>query len=416
PLSAQTTPAGAGCCRPRPWGGASQGRAQSLGMSQVEVQAPPGLENVSGCQLQGAAEEEPATEDWRESLVDEVAASVQAHIEWRTAAAQEALWQRGQHEIRCIKEQQMAEAELLQGQLTSCAESCRRLEHENRALRSGLEALVKQLSTFWPAPPSPCGAASPPGKGARGATLRRTSSGPASACAQDADSPTSVAEPMKVSGGAPESEGAATGSLGEDLSPQRAPPTSGGEGGEAASMDAETPPGLSAAAGATAAPRDDGAEAGSPSSEAARPAPQALPFTITLRRADHVLLGLDVQPGESDANCLQVKAVRPGGAVEAWNRQCPGEMREIRPGDRIIRINDSQDAASMTEECYMKHLLRMTVVRSTPGASEDVGPEPDPKARQVELRADADEFVPQASALITGAAPLIFNQVATPSS
>ncbi|CAK0857584.1 unnamed protein product, partial [Prorocentrum cordatum] len=333
--------------------------------------------------------------DWRESLVDEVAASVQAHIEWRTAAAQEALWQRGQHEIRCIKEQQMAEAELLQGQLTSCAESCRRLEHENRALRSGLEALVKQLSTFWPAPPSPCGAASPPGKGARGATLRRTSSGPASACAQDADSPTSVAEPMKVSGGAPESEGAATGSLGEDLSPQRAPPTSGGEGGEAASMDAETPPGLSAAAGATAAPRDDGAEAGSPSSEAARPAPQALPFTITLRRADHVLLGLDVQPGESDANCLQVKAVRPGGAVEAWNRQCPGEMREIRPGDRIIRINDSQDAASMTEECYMKHLLRMTVVRSTPGASEDVGPEPDPKARQVELRADADEFVPQ---------------------
>lgn len=291
----------------------------------------------------------------------------------------------------------MAEAEMLQGQLTSCAESCRRLECENRALRSGLEALVKQLATFWPAPPS--GVVASPGKGARGATLRRTSSGPASPGAsshsQDADSPASAAGPMKVpgpvpeaSGSARESAGAVAGSLGEDPPSQCAPPTSGGDGGEAASLGAETPPpGLSAAAGAAAAPPGEvGAEAAAAPSEAP-------PFTITLRRADHVLLGLDVQPGESDASCLQVKAVRPGGAVEAWNRQCPGEMREIRPGDRIIKINEAEDAATMTEECYMKHLLRMTVVR--PISQEDVALDPDPKARQVEMRADADEFVPQ---------------------
>ena len=31
---------------------------------------------------------------------------------------------------------------------------------------------------------------------------------------------------------------------------------------------------------------------------------------------------------------LLVEKILPGGAIEAWNKQCPGELREIRPGDR----------------------------------------------------------------------------------
>ena len=41
--------------------------------------------------------------------------------------------------------------------------------------------------------------------------------------------------------------------------------------------------------------------------------------------------GMCSVPGEDG---LLVERVLPGGAVEAWNRQCPGDFREIRPGDR----------------------------------------------------------------------------------
>ena len=30
---------------------------------------------------------------------------------------------------------------------------------------------------------------------------------------------------------------------------------------------------------------------------------------------------------------LLVEKILPGGAIEAWNKQCPGEIREIRAGD-----------------------------------------------------------------------------------
>ena len=31
-----------------------------------------------------------------------------------------------------------------------------------------------------------------------------------------------------------------------------------------------------------------------------------------------------------------MEKILPGGAIEAWNKQCPGEVREIRPGDSQI--------------------------------------------------------------------------------
>merc|ERR1740121_3385323 len=86
------------------------------------------------------------------------------------------------------------------------------------------------------------------------------------------------------------------------------------------------------------------------------------PFTLTLRRADNVPLGLDVR-GDVGAPFLIVEAVRAGGAIEAWNRQCAGDTREIRAGDRIVGINGAEDADSMREQCLSRHLLKMTVIR-----------------------------------------------------
>lgn len=109
-------------------------------------------------------------------------------------------------------------------------------------------------------------------------------------------------------------------------------------------------------------------------------------------------LGLDVI-GEAESEFLLVDGIRLGGAVEAWNRQCHGDAREIRRGDRIININGAKDAASMREECLSKHLLKMTVVR-TPAAEHGAAPTAAAVAAATAsglggLRVDAAEFVPQ---------------------
>lgn len=129
-----------------------------------------------------------------------------------------------------------------------------------------------------------------------------------------------------------------------------------------------------------------------------KPAPT---FTLTLRRAEQVPLGLEVK-GDHGASCLIVEQVMPGGAVEAWNRQCAGDTREIKTGDRIIRINGAEDADSMRMECLSKHLLKMTVLRgsvdSGPGATTATSagtPTISQGFGLGGLRADADEFVPQ---------------------
>lgn len=119
-------------------------------------------------------------------------------------------------------------------------------------------------------------------------------------------------------------------------------------------------------------------------------------------------LGLDVI-GEPNVEWLLVEGIRLGGAVEAWNRQCHGDAREIRTGDRIIMINGAKDADSMRDECVKKHLLKMTVVRGAPAA---VAAPPAPTSAAVSaaaasgnavssmgLRAAAHEFVPQARQL-----------------
>jgi len=79
---------------------------------------------------------------------------------------------------------------------------------------------------------------------------------------------------------------------------------------------------------------------------------------ITLRRADGGKLGLDLQHTDFNRG-LEVMAVQPGGAVDAWNRQCSSEARMILPGDSIVAVNDACDAEIMLTECREKLLLAM---------------------------------------------------------
>jgi len=121
----------------------------------------------------------------------------------------------------------------------------------------------------------------------------------------------------------------------------------------------------------------------------AQPSDQATPspaptFSLILRRADNVPLGLDVR-GDENETCLVVESVRAGGAVEAWNKQCPDNARAIKAGDRIVKINDAEDADSMRDQCINKYLLRISVTRGGSLASQQAG----------SLRAEANEFVPR---------------------
>mmetsp|Transcript_59868 Transcript_59868/g.142999 ORF Transcript_59868/g.142999 Transcript_59868/m.142999 type:complete len:284 (-) Transcript_59868:176-1027(-) len=283
-------------------------------MSQATVQAPPGLEGQSHQAL-----DIDVVKELRESIVKEVTERVtetcMRHLESTTQATVDALYKRGQKAVTYMQQQQSLNTEQLQSEIQRCAESCRRLEGENAVLRANLEALMRHLTVLFGAPPLRPSAPS--------------TSEPAVTQALDELETASV--PVHRDPDTDEVADVAAGS---------------GESGSPASTQAETP---SETPGASEV------------------------FTLTLRRADTVPVGLHVT-GEDG---LLVERVLPGGAVEAWNRQCPG-VREIRVGDRIVSINGQDDAEAMRTECLSKYLLRMTVQRGSG------------------LRAEADEFVPQA--------------------
>jgi len=144
--------------------------------------------------------------------------------------------------------------------------------------------------------------------------------------------------------------------------------------------------GASSTPSATVQPPSVPSMPGFPAATSVTPAPDQTSsptFQVILRRADNVPLGLDVR-GDASDTCLVVESVRAGGAVEAWNKQCPDNTRMIKAGDHIVKINDAADSDSMREQCVNKFLLRITVARGL-SSSQPAG----------NLRADADEFVPR---------------------
>lgn len=102
-------------------------------------------------------------------------------------------------------------------------------------------------------------------------------------------------------------------------------------------------------------------------------------FTFTLRKADGVPLGLDVSHAKGGRG-LRVEKVQAGGAVEAWNRQCPNtgceaENRLVQPGDMVVAVNNvSGEPSAMLNECRNKQLLCMTIIRAA--QDKQAGPLP----------------------------------------
>jgi len=88
-------------------------------------------------------------------------------------------------------------------------------------------------------------------------------------------------------------------------------------------------------------------------------------FCFTLRRADGFGVGLDVSRDEGNQE-LVVEKIIPGGAVEAWNRQCfagPCASKALVPSDRIVCVNSQTTCAGMLDECRERQLLKIFVVR-----------------------------------------------------
>eukprot|EP00930_Biecheleria_cincta_P046956 TRINITY_DN3247_c0_g1_i1.p1 TRINITY_DN3247_c0_g1~~TRINITY_DN3247_c0_g1_i1.p1 ORF type:complete len:411 (-),score=95.47 TRINITY_DN3247_c0_g1_i1:81-1313(-) len=404
--------------------------------SQVEVQAPPGLEKMGpdpsgGASSSAASDKQPAEQEMKEELIRQVTAAVKEDVEKKTAAAVENLWQKGQKAIQYMQVQHQAKTEQLQGQLAACAESYRNLERENAMLRGSLEAVMKHLTVLYGAPPL---MPQSPHDGPHGASIAAAAAHAAAAGNSPFFPPPPATAPPQAPGllqdlgsdaaqrceTAPHPQAVASSSSSsvqtsaeasaeKDSSDARvkedkeedddeeqlvsAPepttpresrsqsptlPTGDAQSSTDVTQEAATPAGTGFEPAIVARPVLGGQAAAAPTDTATTPQ-----FSMTLRRADNVPVGLDVK-GED--TCLLVERVRAGGAVEAWNRQCPGALREIKPGDRIIMINDVEDPEGMRQECLTKHLLRMTVVRGT-GIVQ-------PRAN---LRADADEFVPGAA-------------------
>jgi len=134
-------------------------------------------------------------------------------------------------------------------------------------------------------------------------------------------------------------------------------------------------------------------------------------FSITLRKADEVSLGLSVNADEAEhqGTALVVEAVLAGGAVESWNRQCIGDgtaERVVVPGDRIVKVNGIEhDVKKMLEECTKQRLVKLLIARNVraPSASHSrqnsavVTPQ---KAQSAASAQEALEFAtPEKSAL-----------------
>jgi hypothetical protein len=342
----------------------------------------------------------------KEELVREVTSAIQEHIERKTAESVDNLWQKGQRAMKNLQQQQVNQTQHLQSQLLQCAEAHQELQRENAMLRSGLEALMKHLTLVFGAPAHMHGA--PPGMPGcmpPGVPTAPPPCTPTAAGSAASPSPFFPQTPAAAAAKTPQcppeaatSKSAGEPSLEDFHTPAGSPLRGEKSAAEELGVGPSPTPALNAIPGFPIGSSSSGGT-GSDTASSVGASPlagtgKAPTFSLTLRRADNVPLGLDVI-GEKDQDFLLVEGIRLGGAVEAWNRQCHPDSREIRRGDRIVMINESKDAESMREECLKKHLLRMTVSRALaePGVASST---PAAATGLAGLRADANEFVPQA--------------------
>merc|ERR1719331_612710 len=97
-------------------------------------------------------------------------------------------------------------------------------------------------------------------------------------------------------------------------------------------------------------------------------------FGFTIRKADDCSLGLDVNHSDH-GNFLKVTGVKPGGAMQAWNKQCvggPAAGKAVMPGDRIVKVNEETTPMAMLAICREQKLLKFTIQRGI--ADDDFDP------------------------------------------
>jgi len=123
-------------------------------------------------------------------------------------------------------------------------------------------------------------------------------------------------------------------------------------------------------------------------------------FAIQLRKAEDCGFGLITSSIGYDG-VLHIDCILPGGAAEAWNRQCGSSgaaEKVLLPGDCIVNVNGiAGNPEEMKVECDNKQLLRLTVVRSDGPRSAPPTHVAAVSERSVPfspLRAEASSFVP----------------------
>jgi len=82
--------------------------------------------------------------------------------------------------------------------------------------------------------------------------------------------------------------------------------------------------------------------------------------TVALSKTGCMKLGIDIS--QHDGRTLLVTEIREG-IVKEWNRLNP--CHQVRPGDRIIKVNACQNnARKLLEECRKNEILRIVIKRA----------------------------------------------------
>mmetsp|Transcript_72803 Transcript_72803/g.137721 ORF Transcript_72803/g.137721 Transcript_72803/m.137721 type:complete len:465 (+) Transcript_72803:144-1538(+) len=345
----------------------------------------------------------------RQAIIDAVRQAVLRDVDSKVADKVKDLWSRGRTLLGNIEQENQKKATEIGEVLVRCQEKQEALQSENDRLKATIAGLVHQFSMLG----SVCG-------GSEGAAIAAAvSSAVGAAAPSPAAAATASPATVDVSrvGSSSSQEAASAELFAPGAFPSPAAASTGAAGATplpevpawpfpvAPPVTPATPLSLSEALGQEPAAQQQVPLSLMGSLPAARtpamePALGSGVFSFTLRKADGTDLGLNVSHHEDD-KVLRVEGVRPEGAVEAWNRQCQGSAaceKAVIPGDRIISVNSIiYEPLRMLEECKVKQLLKLTIVRGDhplPGVSAKAATSSPSPAKTTTLRADASEFVP----------------------
>jgi len=300
---------------------------------ELEVEAPEGPGDL---ELQVEAPQGPGDLDVpnamdMQALVQQLRAEAAQQIE----AAVATVWNKGLKGLQQAQEKRAAQNAALEAELQTFKERQELLVQENKKLRGAVESLVRCMSGLAVYPPTP---------GGQGSDIFSFFEG--NEVFTSAQSQASMArDPFKMSESL---------NIPEPLKKPACPPPLPPPG-----ISRESSSGTAAASTAPQTPT---------SSVDSEPATGQTTFSFTLRKADGVSLGFDVSHAKGSTG-LCVEKIQAGGAVEAWNRQCPttaheAETRVVLPGDMVVAVNNvSGEPNAMLAECRNRQLLRITIRR-----------------------------------------------------